>query len=149
MEKRDILTKALATVGTILIWFPILAPILLTIIFFIARGLLRFDFLMPAELFLFALTGGVLLFFAAGRAGLNRKLIASSLAIAIGALFAAQGLAVVTGLASGRIRPTGFWFVVVLLLLAVYIFALIALGAGGISLLRDLAKKTTAQGNTP
>lgn len=66
----------------------------------------------------------------------------------LAALFGSQGLVVVTGLASGRIRPTGFWFLAVLLLLAVYVFGLIAVGACGISLMRALFKKTTARGDT-
>ncbi len=36
MQKKDILTKILAIVGTVLVWFPILAPFL-----FFFGGLLR------------------------------------------------------------------------------------------------------------
>jgi len=67
MEKRGIFTKILATVGTVLVWFPILAPILLTVIFYINERIFRFDYLMPMELFLAALIGGGLLIWAALR----------------------------------------------------------------------------------
>ncbi len=141
MEKRDALTKTLAILGVILVWFPILAPILLTVVFLFTRGQFRFDFLMPAELFAFALAGGLLLTWASYRAGSYRRWIISCLAIAVGALFGAQGLAVVTGLADGRIPAKGFWFAVVLSLLAVYIVALIFLGFGGAWLVKDIFKK--------
>jgi hypothetical protein len=61
MEKKDVLTKILAIVGTVLVWIPILAPVVFSVIRFIAQRRFRFDYLMPAELFPAALVGGGLL----------------------------------------------------------------------------------------
>jgi hypothetical protein len=61
MEKRSILTKVLAIAGAALLWFPILAPIVLSAVVAIARHVFLFDYLMPAELFPSALVGGGLL----------------------------------------------------------------------------------------
>jgi len=77
MEKKDTLTKVLAVFGSVLIWFPILAPILLGFGALITRGRFLFDYLMPAELFLSALLGSGLLIWASLRShsNSNSKLI--------------------------------------------------------------------------
>jgi hypothetical protein len=67
MEKKNVFTKILAITGTVLVCLPILAPILLSVIFLIADGEFLFDYLMPAELFPVAMAGGVLLLWAAIR----------------------------------------------------------------------------------
>lgn len=144
MEKKDTLSKALAIIGTLLAWFPILTPIILTTILLITEGLFRFDYLMPAELFLAALVGGGLLLWAARRIRSRQKLIGWSLGAAVILLVGSQGAAVITGLASGETEPAGWPWFLVLASLALYTLALIVLGIGGISLLRDLFKNSTA-----
>ena len=68
MKNQNLLTKVLAVVGTILVWFPILAPVVLGIAALFTRGRFLFDFLMPAELFPFALAGSLLLLWASRHA---------------------------------------------------------------------------------
>ena len=68
MENKGVLTKILAIAGTVLVWLPILAPILFTTIRFIQRHMFRFDYLMSAELFPAVLVGGGILLWAALRA---------------------------------------------------------------------------------
>lgn len=136
--KKETLTKILAVAGTVIAWFPILAPISLTLILLIGEGIFRFDFLMPAELFLAALVGGGLLFWAALRARSHNRVIGWSLVIAAIMLFGGQELAVVTGLASGAHEPAGWRLIIVLATLIIYILALIAIGVGGLLLLRKL-----------
>jgi len=138
MEKKDILTKILAIVGTALAWFPILAPVLLSTVFFIDTHILRFDYLMPAELFPAALVGGGLLLWAALRAHTRWKLIGGALGLAAVSLAGTQMLAFATGLASGDTEPRGWPWVLVLSALAIYSLALAALGISGIVLLREL-----------
>ncbi len=140
MEKRDTLTKILAIAGTVLVWFPILAPVLLAIAAFIGEGRFLLDYLMPAELFPFALAGAGLLLWAGLRARSHWKPIAWGLGIAVALLVGSQALAVVTGLASGATEPVGIWWILVLASLAVFTLALIAIGVDGILLLRDLFK---------
>ncbi len=103
-------------------------------------GIFRFDFLMPAEFFPLVLIGGVLLFWAARRAHAQQKFIGWSLAVVVGFLFICQGLAVVTGLASGETEPAGWPLFAVLGTLIVYILGVVGIGVGGIFLLRDLFK---------
>lgn len=140
MEKKDILTKILAITGTVLVWFPILAPILISVAAFITERMFRFDYLMPAELFPFALVGGSLLLWAALRARSQWKLIGWGFGSAVFLLLGGQGLAVITGLASGETAPAGWRMAVVLAALIAYDLALVAVGVGGVLLLRNLFK---------
>ena len=137
MEKKGPLTKGLAVVGTVLAWFPILATALTAASGLIGERALRIDYLMPAELFPFALVGGGLLMWAALRAHSRRGLIAWGLAVAVGLLIAGQVLATVTGLASGETEPTGGWWALVVASLVIYTFTLAEIGAAGVLLVRD------------
>lgn len=138
MAKKGTLTKVLALVGTVLVWFPILAPVLLGVVLMIQRRIFRFDYLMPAELFPLILAGGGLLIWAALRARSRLKLIGWGLGIAAGLLVGGQALAVVTGLASGETEPVGWQWALVVTSLAGYSLAVITAGVGGLLLLRDL-----------
>ena len=151
MAKTGVVTKALAVAGTVLVWLPILAPVLFAAAFRIQAGMFRFDYLMPAELFPVALAGGCLLLWAAVRARARRGLIGGSLAGAVVLPVAGQALATVTGLASGRTEPAGWPWALVLASLALYIMALIVLGVSGVLLLHDLFKagRPPIQENTP
>jgi len=140
MEKKDVLTKILAIAGTVLVWFPILAPVLLSVAVIIQERIFRFDYLMPAELFPVSLAGGCLLLWAALRRRSRRRLIGWGLGIAVGLLVGGQALAVVTGLASGETEPAGWWWALVLASIVVYSLALVAIGVGGLLLLGDLFK---------
>ena len=140
MEKKGVFTKILAIIGTVLVWFPILAPILFSVVALLVERMFRFDYLMPAELFPAALAGGALLLWAALRARARQRLIGWGLGSAIGLLVGGQGLAVVTGLTSAETAPAGWMMVVVLGTIITYALALIVIGVGGALLLRDLFK---------
>ena len=140
MEKRSVLTRILAIAGTILVWLPILAPVLFSLGVMLRARVFRFDYLMPAELFLFVLAGGGLLLWASLRARSRRSLIAWGLGLAAALLIGGQALAVVTGLASGETEPAGFSWALVVGSLVGYALAIIAMGLGGVLLLCDLFK---------
>ena len=70
---KNTLTKILAGTGTALVWFPLLAPVLLSVILLITEGVFRLDYLIPAELFPLAGGGGILLVWAALRARLRKS----------------------------------------------------------------------------
>jgi hypothetical protein len=138
MGKKGVLTKILAITGTVLVWFPILAPILLSVAVIITKHIYRFDYLMPAEFFPVALAGGALLLWAALRAGKQQRLIGWGLGAAVCLLVGGQGLAVVTGLASGETAPAGWVMAFVLTAIVAYTLTLVVIGVGGVLLLRDL-----------
>jgi len=150
MDKKEKFTRFLAVTGTVLVWFPILAPVLLTIIFLITNHELRFDFMMPAGLALFALVGGALLLWAAFRKRSRIKLFGWGLGAAVFMLFGAQGLAVVTGLAHGETEPEGVWYITAITMINLYTVAVMVLGIGGIALLKELfgKRKVDETGNT-
>jgi hypothetical protein len=138
IDKKDSLTKGLVIVGTVLVWIPVLTPVLFSIVRFIEARHFLFDYLMPAELFPLALIGGGLLLWASLRTHTHRELIGWGLGIAASLLVGGQVLAVITGLASGETEPTGLWWALVLTSLGVYALALVVMGMGGILLARDL-----------
>ena len=140
MKKKELLTKVLAVVGTVLAWFPILAPVVLAVIGSIAMHRFLFDYLMPAELFPFALAGGLLLLWAALRARAYRAIIGLGLGVAIVMFTGCLVIPEVTGLASGKIEPAGWPWVLVLVLLGAYWLALVVIGIGGVLLVRELFK---------
>lgn len=144
MEKKNAFTRFLAIAGTGLAWVPLMAPLLLSAAFLISTGMFRFDYLMPAELFLFALGGSGLLLWAAWRARLPKGWIGWGLGIAAVMLVAGQALAVVTGLASGEIPIGGWQWALVLTSLILYTLGLVAVAIGSIRLLNGLFKSRQA-----
>lgn len=145
MARRDLWTRILAVAGTVAIWLPTAAPLLLTTIFFFDTGELRYDFMMPAELMLLALVGGLLMLWAAFRARAYRAWVGGGLIAAAVGLLGAQGLAVALGLAHGDVEPTGWRVVVVLGLLFVYNIMLVVLGVVGVLLCRRVFGAGAAQ----
>ncbi len=141
MEKKDVLTKILAVFGTVLMWLPVLAPIILGVGSLIFAGMFRFDYLMPAEMFPSAVLGGAMLLWAALRTHSHRKLIGWGLVTAVVILFGGQAIAVVTGLASGKTEPTPMLMALVLTPIMIYALALAVVGVGGVQLSRDLFRQ--------
>lgn len=142
MSKKTTTSRVLAIIGTVLVWLPILATLITGVIGSISMNRLMMDYLMPAELFPLAAIGGILLIIAAVLARSQRKWILWSFGGMIAALVLSQVIAVVSGLASGRIEPTGFWWILVLGLIILYALAVIVLGIGGIKLIKSLFKKS-------
>lgn len=139
-KPRQRLTVFLAVAGTLLVWLPILAPLFFSLVSLTLRRGLRFDYLMPAELFPLVLAGGLALMGAALRARTQRKLIGWSFGLALGLLFAAQLLAAATGLASGETEPSGWRWALALASLGLYALAVALMGVGGVRLLRHLLR---------
>ncbi|MBN2677596.1 MAG: hypothetical protein JXR32_05965 [Anaerolineaceae bacterium] len=139
MEKKDLFTKILAITGFVLVWLTILAPVFFAIMSLVRGGGFRFDYLMPAELFIGVLAGGFLLLWAALRARSHVKWISWALILAVLMLVGGQSLAVVTGLADGTSGEG--WFPVVLGMIVLYDLLVVALGVGGWCLIRELYGK--------
>ena len=138
MENKGVLTRILAMAGTVLVWLPILFTLLTPVIGTISSRMLRFDYLMPAELFPAALAGALLLLWTGQRARSQRKLIGWGLGAAVASLVGGQAIAVATGLASGATAATGWPWALVIASIALYSLALIAIGAAGVLLVRKL-----------
>ena len=124
-----------------MVWTPLVFTILTAIIGTISDHMLRFDYLMPAELFPVALAGSLLLLWSALRARSKIKIISWGLAAAVFFLISAQVIAIVSGLASGAIEPTGLAWMLALTCIFLYSLALIEIGIAGILLTRELFHK--------
>jgi len=140
MARKDILTKILAIIGTVLVWLPLLAPVLFSLVRFVQGRVFLLDYLMPAELFLVVLVGGLTLLWAAFRVRSRRGLFCWGLGIAAGMLGGGMVLAEVSGLASGEIEPKGVWWALVTASIILYTLAVAFIGVSGLFLLRDLFK---------
>lgn len=138
MDRKGVLTRLLAMVGTILVWIPILFTVLTSIVGTISSRVFRFDYLMPAELFPVAFVGALLLLWAALRARSHQQLIGWGLGGAVVFLGGGQLYAVASGLASGAIEPTGWPWALVIASIALYSLALIEMGIAGILLVRTV-----------
>jgi len=138
MEKKDTFTKILAIAGTVLVWLPLLAPVVFSLLLLFRAHIFRFDYLMPAELFPLVLLGGGLLIWAATRARSWLRVIGGSMLAAVVLLAGSMVVAQVSGLASGAIEPAGIWWVITLAGIILFILALVVTAIGGILLLRNL-----------
>ncbi len=142
LKKKDVLTRILTIVGTVLVWFPIAAPLVFGLLHSLRSGRLVIDYLMPAELLPVVLLGSGLLLWAALRVRSYHRLIGWALGIGIAALVISQWIAEITGLASGAMEPTGWQFVLVLSIFSLYDLCVIIIGVGGILLWRKLVRQT-------
>jgi len=138
MVNKGSLTKGLALAGTILVWLPILFTIITSIFGTIRSHMFRVDYLIPAELFPVVLVGTLLLFWAAQRARTLRKPIIWGLISMLVFLIGGQALAVVSGLASGAIEPTGWPWALVVASISLYSLSLIVVCVTGVSLVKKL-----------
>ncbi len=126
--------RALAIVGTLFAWLPIVATVALPLLASNDTGTFRIDWLMPAGMFVFYGVGAAMLVLVAVGTHRHRRLVVGSVAVAVVTLLAAQGLALVGGLASGQSEPTGWSWALALALLAVHTVAVIATGIAGVRL---------------
>ena len=133
METKGTLSKILAIVGTVLVWFPILAPVVLGFISLVADGIYRLDYLMPAELGILVFIGGALLIWGAIRTRLRRGIIAWGFGLAAGSI------AIL--ISFGDVEPGSLEWAIAVGLLITYTLAIVVMGVGGILLWRDLFKK--------
>jgi hypothetical protein len=136
LGNKGAFTKVLTVAGTVLVWFPIVFTLAIAAIGSITDRVLRFDYLLPAELFPVVLVGSLLLLWAALRARSHQKIIALGLGAMLVFLIGGQVIAVFTDLASGAAEPTGWPWVLVLASLALYSLALIATGIAGVMLVK-------------
>lgn len=134
------LDRVLAGVGTVLAWLPIAATLATGIAGTIVARSLRMDFLMPAELFFVYAVGAVFLAVAALRTRRRLGRLTSWILAALVGLVGAQGLAVLTGVASGAEPAAGWRLALVLSMLALYTVAVVMTGVEGVRLVRELRR---------
>lgn len=140
MSTKNPFTLFLAAAGTVLTAIPLLLPLFFGLRNALSGGRFLVDFLMPAELFLVVLAGGVLLVWAAARARSRINWMTWSLSVAVCSLALSMGLAVISGLSTGEIEPQGAAWGVTLAALVVYLLAVLSLSVNGALLARDVLR---------
>ncbi|MFN3691307.1 MAG: hypothetical protein ACK4R7_00305 [Fervidobacterium sp.] len=132
--------KILSIIGLILVWTPIIFPIIISIIGLVKTGKFLFDFLFPAEMFIIVLVGSASLLLVAWKIKYNVKSIGFGLITAVVLLFGSQILATITGLASGEMEPKDGIFALVVGGIVLYDLIVIEIGVAGLYLVNKLIK---------
>jgi len=140
MKNKSLISKIIAITGTILVWIPIIAPVLLTIIFLIIKGRFAFDFLMPMELIFLVIIGAILLIISSIIMKFKWKIIGISLGTIISIFILGQFIAEITGIASGETEMTTTLYFIMITFVIIYIISLIILGISGIKLVKKFLK---------
>lgn len=140
MKHKALVTRIMAIAGTVLIGLPLLFMVVTSIIGSISSGRFLMDYFMPSELFPLVAIGALLFIWAAVRSRLYLKPFIWIIGVGLAALVGSQGIAMVTGLASGEREATGFWFILVIIIYALYVIGVIVLFILGVLLSRALIK---------
>ena len=136
MKNPSILNRILAVLGTVLVLLPVLAPFVFGFFSLAGDRQFRFDYLMPAELFLVVLVGAVLILVCAMRVKEDRAWIGWVLGAAVLMLVASQAIAVVTGLADGSTQAASWRLWLVMGGIILYDLLVVGLGVLGIRMMR-------------
>ncbi|MCX5775852.1 MAG: hypothetical protein NTV44_05825 [Firmicutes bacterium] len=134
MSRKILLEKILAIAGSALMLVPVCFTVFISFMGIISGSGYNFDYLLPAELFPFALAGMILLILAAFFAKTFRRAIfGCSGAIAV--IFIAGIIYLqVSGVASGATEPTALTIGLTIALMAVYSLLTVLIGIFGILL---------------
>lgn len=140
--KNNKVQRILAPLGTVLVLLPILFMLLTAVVGSILSKQLRCDYMIPGELSLLVLAGSGLLLWAAIRARSFVRAIAWTTGIAFLLLIGCQGLAILTGLASGRVNVenAATWMAVITGLLIAFDVGVALLGYWGVRLCLQIFK---------
>lgn len=125
-----------AVAGTVLTGFPLLAPLVLGVIFAVGSGRFLFDFLIPGELFFVVVAGALLLVLAT--VILRRLRVAAGIltAATIVTFFATDLVSQATGLSDGRTASEGWPLFWVMSVYALYVLSVVGLFVLGILVCR-------------
>ncbi len=123
MDRKTVVTRVLVIAGTILALFPLVATMVTSIIGSIMNRKFLMDYLMPAELGLFYLTGGTVSFGLAEALFLGFTLVADA-----------------SGLASGSIASESekTFMTIVFVMLGLHILCMLITDIGAILLWKDI-----------
>ena len=133
MQKKNTLSKIITVVGTVLVWLPILAPFIRSLIVLVMDGQFLFDYLMPAELNPVVFSGCALLLWAVMRTHLQQKIIYWGAGVTAASITALMLL--------GDVQLGTTEYVIAISLLVLFWLGAILVGIGGILLWKDLFKK--------
>ena len=140
MKDKARITRIMAIAGTVLVGLPLVFMLITSVVGSIMSRRFLMDYFIPAELFFLVLAGALLLIWAAVRSRLYLKPLIWIIGVGLAALIGSQGIAMASGLGSGEREATGFWFILVIIIYALYVIGVIALFILGVLLSRVLIK---------
>lgn len=146
---RRTAARVLAVTGTVLVGFPLAAPIALAAFLLVRQGGLHVDYLMPGELFPVILVGGIVLVVVAFLVGRRRVLIGTMVAVAALLFGSVTVLATTTGIASGATAATGFPLAIVVAAYVLYVAFVVALFTIGVMFCREAFSRAAAASTPP
>jgi hypothetical protein len=137
MSRRDATTKTIATIGSVVVALPIVAPLVLGLRFAGGPVGYRVDYLMPFEVYPVTVVGMILVVWAAMRAHAHRRGVWLSIAGMIGGILLAGISAQVTGIANSVETLARWKYVLTAALGAGSLVAQVALIVMGFLIVRD------------
>jgi len=135
VQKKQIFSMILAVLGTVLVWLPVLLPLISGLTALARRSSFQVDYLLPAEFFPVVLVGALLLLWAALRLHALRAWVSGALAGIVLIPLAGGLIGALTGLASGETAEGGWETTLIFGAIALYILAIVILGIIGILLI--------------
>lgn len=146
MKNKAWTTRIMAIAGTVLVGLPLAFMLITSVVGSIMSRKFLMDYFIPAELFFLVLAGALLLTWAVVRSRLYLKPLIWIIAVGLAALVGSQGIAMASGLGTGEREAAGFWFVLVIIIYALYVIGVIALFILGMLFSRALINaKTSAE----
>ena len=123
---RNILKKTFLIIFCVLTLIPIAAPVFLSLVALLTRGMFLYDFLMPMELILFTLAGATGMIVMSALYNENYRKILSYVLLALANFVLAQIYANLSGLAHGDTKLTGVHvFIIAVFVSFQHLFALL------------------------
>ena len=141
MKPKDTPGRILAEIGTILVWLPVAASLISTILLLIQSGVFQIDYLLPVETAPCALVGSLLIWWAALRAKFNQKAVGVGMAGVTVFLVGTPIIAIVNSPASSGSLFSPLQSSSVVAGLVGFDLALIWIGIAGIQLTQELIRR--------
>lgn len=145
MKTGKILIKIFAVLGTVFVFFPIFFSLLTSIIGTIRDKVLRFDFLIPMELFMLVILGGAFITYVAYKQKKGFRSTLANLILVVISLVLSQSLAVVSRLAMDRTGKPAYVWIVIIALIVLYWACSVGLLISGIVLTKEILINRTQQ----
>ncbi|HCZ07197.1 MAG: hypothetical protein PWP37_429 [Thermotogota bacterium] len=99
---------------------PLVAPVFFSFVALATRGLFLYDFLMPMELFLLSLIGGIGMVVLSKLRGVKFRKLLIFLVLLVADLLATQAYANLSGLAHGDTEPVGIHLLMIVVFVSLY-----------------------------
>jgi FtsH-binding integral membrane protein len=141
MKNKEVISKVLALVGTVLVLFPVLFMLTTSLFGSLGSGQFQMDFLLPGELGFLILLGAGLLLWSAWPSKPDRKRILFWIVAALASLVVGIAVAVISGANNNPENPTGILLYTLAAFFILYDLSTVEIGVAGILHIVKLFKR--------